>query len=342
VETGQEVLEGTQGAEVLNEQALEAEQTETVEPVEDVAESEESQELAEGEEPAEELPYEPDFTYTFKDEKLEFDPKVKELIKTKEDEDYYRDLFTSKKAFEQYKEFGSVRELENKLETYDDYVKSHETLNSINEEIETLGKMIESGNFEQFREYLNINKDDILKWAVNEVKAKEDPQFAQQLQMQRQQEMETFNLQLSNQMMQNNLQEQQIQQYDAELNSTLESNEVAQAYDKLLGTGAFKQAVIDHGSLVAMQTGRNISVAEAVSAVGDRLGGLVANQAGMQQVQETPQQNVAPQPSSPEQTVVIKQQGKNTIPPIRGGSNSPAKKGFKTLADLRAHAKSME
>jgi len=330
VETGQDVIEGTQDAEVINEEIL-AEETPAEEPVEPV----------EGEEtPAEEAPYEPNLTYTFKDEQLDFDPKVKDFIKSKEDEEYYRDLFTSKKAFEQYKEFGSLRDLESKLDSFTQFEESHKSLDGINQEIDMLGKMLEKGNFEQFRQHLQISKEDVLKWAVSEVKAQDDPAFAQQLSSQRNQEIENFNLQFNNQLMQNNIQVQEVERYNAELESSLESSDVAQAYDQSLGTGAFKQAVIDHGSLVAMQTGRNMSVAEAVKAVSDRFGGLVANPAGMQQVQETPQkQNVA---SNPENTVVVKQQGKQTIPPIRGGASSPAKKGFKSLAELKAHAKSME
>jgi len=47
--------------------------------------------------------YEPDFGYSIKDEKLEFDERLRGSVKSKEDEDYIRDLYTKAGGLDEYK-----------------------------------------------------------------------------------------------------------------------------------------------------------------------------------------------------------------------------------------------
>jgi len=141
-------------------------------------------------------------------------------------------------------------------------------------------------------------------------------------------------------MMQNNIQQQESQQYNAQLDSKLENSDVAKAFDSTVGTpGSFRQAVINHGLAQFHTTGRNISIDEAYAAVAGQYQGLVANTpVGTEEVEPTPTQKL---PSNPQNTVVIQQQGKQTLPNIKGGSQTPAKGRINSLEAMRKLAKSL-
>lgn len=290
-----------------------------------------------GEAPAPEE-YVPNHKFTFMDQELEFDDKVKGLIKTKEDEDFFRDMVTAQKAHEKYKELGGIRELEEKFNKLPEYESTQENYQALNQEVDLLKGMLEKGNIEQFRNYLGIPKETLLQWASNEAKAIQDPNFAQQLQGQYQQQHQNFDLHYQNQLMQNNMQQQMVQQRDNQLNQELGNSSVTQAYDNLVGApGSFRQAVIDYGITHHAQTGRDISVAEAVKAVESKFQGLVANQpnVGTQQAQQQTQV------SDPQKTVVINQGGKQTLPNLKAGDSTPAKKQITSLAQIRKLAGEM-
>ncbi len=332
--------------EAETEEPQEEPQQETEEPV---IETEEP--AAGSEEPVE---YKPDHNYSFKDESFEFDDKVKGMIKSKEDEQMFRDLFTAQKAQEAYKGFGSLREIESKMGEYETLTETQAKYNELDTEINVLGGMLQKGNIEQFRQHLGIPKEQLLEWAIKEAKAIENPEYAQELNNQYQIDQQTFNLQQQNEMLHNRIDQGEIQQKVAELDSGLENSEVskvASAYDEMAGKpGSFRQAIIDHGTNIFHTQGRNIEVSEAVQAVTQKFQGLVKSEAvgtqqdpntqDIQQVNTQPVQQVAPK-SNPDQTVVINQGGKQTIPNLQSGSGAPAKKVVKSLADIRKIAQSL-
>lgn len=330
-----------------------SEESETVNEPEVIDEPEIEQGTEESEQGTEEIPeetaqdesrpedegYKPNHKYSFMDEEFEFDDKVKSVIKSKEDEDYFRDVFTAQKAHAAYKEFGGVREIGDKLKNYENVDSSFKNLNA---EISQVEGMLRAGNIEQFREYLGIPKEKLLDWAVSEAQAQQDPSVAAQLQQQYMQQAQTFNLQNEHNMMQNKIEQQMADQYNRDLEMGLEGSNVAKAYDDLVGTqGSFRQAVINHGLAEHQIHSRNISVGEAIKAVEAQFGGLVANQSvGTQQ---SPQPQVQTQVNNdPQQTVVINQGNQETIPNLRAGSQTPAKKQIRSLADLKKYAKTLE
>lgn len=307
---------------------------------EEITDPVEPAEPAEPVDPVEPTEYTPNHKFSFMDQEYEFDDKVKSFIKTKEDEDLFRDFLTAQKAHAAYKEFGGVREIGEKLKGYQDIEKSYTGLNS---EVAQLQGMLNSGNIEQFREYLGIPKEQLINWAIAEAKAQQDPNEAAALQQQYLQQQQNFNLKYQYDMMQNNIEQQQVQQRHAELDAGLGNSNVAQAYDDLVGTqGSFRQAVINHGLVEYQKTGRDVGVADAIKAVETQYQGLVANQSVGTQVQ-TPQTQVQTQVvNDPKQTVVINQGNQKTIPNLKAGSQTPAKKKFKNLAELKAYAKSLD
>lgn len=324
------------GVEIENEVVEEEVASEEV-----VSENEEVPESVEGEvEKVEPEEYSPNHKYTFMDQEYEFDDKLKSFIKTKDDETLFRDMVTAQKAHEKYKEFGGIREIETKLGEHEEYGTKAKSFEELNTEVNQLQGMLQKGNIEQFRSYLGIPKEQLLDWAIAEAKAQQDPNAAQALQQQYEQQQQHFNLQYQHDMMQNSIQEQQIQARTNELDQALESTEVAKAYDDLVGTpGSFRQAVIDQGIAHHQTTGRDTTVQAMVDMVAQRFQGLVANQSVGTQQNPQPEQPVK---SSPEQTVVINQNSQQTIPNLKAGSQTPAKKKIMSLADIKKAAAALD
>ena len=315
---------------------------ETALPTEEASVSEETPEET-TEEASEETPeeYSPNLKYTFMDQEYEFDEKIKGFIKTKEDEDFFRDMITAQKAHEKYKEFGGIREVETKLGEYTDLSETKTKYETLNNEINQLQGMLSTGNIEGFRQYLGIDKEVLLDWAIKEAKAMQDPNEAAQLQQQYQQQQQTFDLQYQNELMQNNIRQQEVNRRNAELDQGLEGHDVAKAYDDLVGTqGSFRQAVMDYGKTVWATEQRDVSVPEAIEAVASKFRNLVKSETVGTQNQT--QQNQSQAINDPEKTVVINRGGTNTIPNLRGGSTSPAKKKITSLAELKKFADSLD
>lgn len=121
-----------------------AEPLESETPAEEVvAESDQPVAEAEAVEEAAEEPqqYQPDFTFTVMDEKREFDERLRGYIKSKDEEDLIRDLYTKAAGLDVVKskyektteEIKSLRELENEYKTY-------------NQGISVLNEWINKGN----------------------------------------------------------------------------------------------------------------------------------------------------------------------------------------------------
>jgi len=335
-----------EGIQDTNEEEITTPEVET--PEAEIAEPQAGEGEPGSEDPgAEPEAYVPDFNYKYKDEEFQFDERLQGLVKTKDDEQFVRDLVTAQKAIGEYKEVGGIREIQEKLGNYERFetgFKDHETLNN---EINQLSGMLAQDNtagFEAFRKHLGISKEQVMKWATEEAQGMQDPAVMQQIEAQRQMHEQNFNLQYQNNQM-HNIQEQQIvQQRTVELDTMLGSNDVAQKFDTLVGTpGSFKQEVMNHGTSVYNQSGGKtiLSVAEAVMAVQSKYQGLVANQNSgtNEQVAPTPTQQVK---SDPQRTVVVRQENKQVIPNLGGGQGSPAKQKITNLAQMRAAAKAMD
>lgn len=310
------------------------------EPTTEVETPEEPQE----QEPQEEPAYEPNFGFKFKDEEFEFDERLRSIVKDKDSEQFVRDLVTAEKAIGEYKQIGGIREIQEKLGNYEEFETGHKQFSELNEEINQLSGMLalnNSAGFESFRKHLGIDKEMVLRWATEEAQGMQNPEMMQQINAQRQLHEQNFNLQYQNNLMHNRQEEQIAAQKHVELDSLLGSNDTSKRFDDLVGTpGSFKQEVIRHGAYIAQTEGRELSIAEAYQEVANRYQGLVANQNSgtNNQVAQNPVQTK----SDPQQTVVIRQEGKATIPNVGGGNASPAKKRIANLEQMRALAKSMD
>ena len=188
--------------------------------------------------------WKPSFKFKVKDKELEFDDFVKPIIKTKDLEQKFKDLYekahgldevkTSREAFKQQVEEwkGKYSQVENSLQT--------------------LGAYVKKGDFRTFFQALNIPKDKIIQYAIEELKYQElSPEQRQQVDLQRQQQTEFEMAQTQNQTLQTQMAQMIQRQTEMELSQELAKPEIVSAitaYETQLGkAGAFKAEVIRRG-----------------------------------------------------------------------------------------------
>lgn len=266
--------------------------------------------------------WKPSFKFKVKDKELEFDDFVKPIIKTKDLEQKFKDLYekahgldevkTSREAFKQQVEEwkGKYSQVENSLQT--------------------LGAYVKKGDFRTFFQALNIPKDKIIQYAIEELKYQElSPEQRQQVDLQRQQQTEFEMAQTQNQTLQTQMAQMIQRQTEMELSQELAKPEIVSAitaYETQLGkAGAFKAEVIRRGQYY-----------EAVHKISPPASQLVSEVLALVGVQaQTQQGSQAASQSTPSQ-VVQNQQAKPVISSFQGGgAKSPAKRVPTSIEDLR-------
>lgn len=268
-------------------------------------------------------PYTPNFEFTVKDKKLEFDEWARPYVKDKETEAKFRDMFERVHGLDEVKAHRDT--IRNELkETKEKYATLDGGLNQLN-------TYLQNNDFRSFAERLKIPKDMIIRYAIDELKYQElSPEQRQEIDTQRNQQGQLTDLQLQNQQLLQQNEQYVMQQAEFQLNSELQKpdvTQIAQAYDARLGKpGAFRQEVINRGAYYEQVHGKTITAAQAVQEIVQVIGGQASN---------SPQANTTPQQPTPSQ-VVATQKEKPVIPNVQGGgSNSPYKKRPQSIDDLR-------
>ena len=123
-------------------------------------------------EPAEE--YVPSFTYKVKDEEKAFDERLTAIIKTKEDEDYIRELYTKADGLDSYKEKyeannGKLTEMESTLA---DFQEKHGVTQAFYQDIVAAR---DAGDHRKLMSSLGVGEDAILKYALDIAQERELP-----------------------------------------------------------------------------------------------------------------------------------------------------------------------
>lgn len=332
----EEVNTEVENTEVETETPAEGEEAE--------GEEEESEEGEEGEEgkpkPKEgEAGFVPNFKYKVMDQEKEIDDRLKTVVKTKEDEDFVRDLLTKAEGLEVVN--SKHKKLEEKhIALEQDY---NEQVIPYVREVENTKKLIAAPNYEQrdydsFFQKLGIPKDHILKYtksildyqdATPEQRAAIDNQRNMRMQMMQQEEQSQF--------FQSQNQQFAVQARTFELNSELtkpEVNSFVTAFDNLHGNGAFRNQVINQGALIFHNQKRDVPPSELVKLVMDQFKGIqtVAPQVIPQNI---PANQVPPKTTTPPAKKPI-------LPNVQGNGGSPAKKVFTSLDEIKAHRKSLK
>lgn len=272
-------------------------------------------------EQTEPTPYTPNFEFTVKDKKLEFDEWARPFVTDSEKEAKFREVFEKAHGLEEVKSHRDAIRDENKT------LKDENT--RINEGLSTVNTYLQNNDMKSFFEALGVPKEKILRYAVDELKYQEmAPEERQEYDAYRQQQTKLSQLELNNQQMYQQNQEMVKQQAEFALTQEMSKpdiSQIAQAYDTRVGQpGAFKKEVINRGIQYEVQ-GTVITAAQAVQEIAQLVGHTASQQA-------TAPTHAAPTPSQ----VVATQQSKPVIPNVQGGgSSSPYKKQPNSLDDLK-------
>jgi hypothetical protein len=304
-----------ENTEVIEEAAVSEEAITQEEVAEEVV-----AEPVEAEGAVEEEAYTPNLKYSIKDKEYEFDEWARDHIVDKETEDKFRDLFT--KA-------SGIDEIKTDRDQYkESYATTKEKLEVLDQQLAQLGTYISNKDYGSFAKALQIPKEDLIQFAIEELKYQElPPEQRQYIDQQRQERERLASLEYQNQMLSQQSQQMVQERALSELNMELSKPEVsqlAQEYDARVGQpGAFRQEVINRGAYHEAVNKKVITAGQAVNEVVNLLGGSIKPQAD-----SAPSQ----QPSS-QRTVAANQ--KPVIPNIGGSSgSSPSGKVYNSIEDL--------
>jgi len=264
----------------------------------------------------------PNFKFTVKDKALEFDDFIKPIVKNKELETKIREMYEKAYGIDEVK---SVRDT---FKTQAEEWKGK--YGQVEQSLQTLGGYVKKGDFRTFFQALNIPKDKIIQYAIEELKYQDLPADQRAaLEQQRQSQAEFEQAQQQNQMLQTQMQQMAVQQATFELDQALnrpDAVQVAQAYDARAGKlGAFKAEVIRRGQYY-----------EAVHKISPPASQLVAEVLNLVGVQAQAQQGSQATSIGTPSQVVQAQKDKPVIPAFQGGgAKSPAAKIPTSIDDLR-------
>lgn len=292
---------------------------ETVEtPQESTAPVEAPQETTETpvEASTEETPYEPNYKYNIKDQEFEMDEWSRPLIKDKDTEAKFRDLYTSSRALD------TVKESRDRLQS--EYEQVNGSYKELTDSLDILRGHVKNNDYQSFFQALGIETKTVQNWMLQHLQAEQMPpeqqqQYNQHLDaVRRATELERENQHLTAQ------QEQfAVQQREHELSQALQEpqvNQLMRDYDARQGrVGAFREEVLTYALGKYNATGEDVSAQDAVMAIAGFMG--VNNQVGAQTPQAQPQ--------------VVAPQNNPTIPNIQGRNTSPVRKAPKSIEEMK-------
>ena len=311
-----EVNENVAAAETTTETVSDAGASEVTPPAEIVGGTEAGT--------VEQQAYTPNYKFKYatsdksESEEKEFDEWIRPLIKDKNTEKAARSLYS--------KAYG----LDFVKPRYDEVKQNYTSLNndytSLVSELQELGKAVQRRDFGAILKATKIPEDLAIEYVINKLKYQEmTPDQRQQYDNQRSFEQRAYQGEDRTETLQRMYEEQAVQFKSMQLDSGLshpDVAEIAKTLDAKLGQGAFKSEVIGFGKATYRDTGKDLSVDEAIQAV------IKKYQPFMQMNTTSAQQVVGPQ-------------DKPVIPNVSGRNSSPAKKGINSLADLKARSKAL-
>lgn len=266
--------------------------------------------------------YAPNFKFKVKDKELEFDDFVKPIVKTKDVEQKIKDLYEKAHGIEEVK---AARET---FKTQAEEWKGKFT--QVEASLQTLGSYVKKDDFGSFFKALNIPKEKIIRYAIEELKYQElPPEQKAAIDLQRQQQTEFEMAQTQNQTLQQQMANLIQQQATFELNQELARPDVSQAitaYDTGAGqAGAFRAEVIRRGQYY-----------EAVHKISPPASQLVQEILSLVGVQAQAQQGTQASSNGSPSQVVQNQKEKPVISSFQGGGGkSPTRKVPSSIDDLR-------
>jgi len=258
-------------------------------------------------------PYVPTYKFKVKDKELEFDEFVRPSIKSKEHEQRLKEIYEQANGLPEVKQ------------SRDEWKTKYSTVEG---SINKLGQYVQKNDFNSFFTALNIPKEKIIEYAINELKFQElPPEQKATIEAQRQQQLALEQVQAQNQNYQTQMAEMVQRQTEFEMNQVFSRPDVALAvekFDAYMGKpGTFKTEIIKRGQYYETVHGRSPSPMELVSEFLQFVGVNAPTQQG----------NLgASQQVMPGQA----QQSKPTITSFASaGSKSPTKRVINSIDDIK-------
>lgn len=274
-------------------------------------EIDQEQQPASGEGEEQPAPYEPNFKYNVLGMEKEFDDRLKGVIKSKEDEEWLRDVMTRADGFENDKK--SYKQLRKDYEYIDSQFKQ------MSQDVNQVLEMRDKGDVDSLIHVLGVKPEQIEQWFYRQQQYKQlTPEQKNYYDNQRERDRSFYSLEKQNQELNQRLQQIELQTRQSELINKMNNSEFApviREFDSRNGQDAFMKEVIRRGYAYET-TGQTKSMDDVIQEVASF---LTFNQ---------PQQTPSPSGSA-QATKVIPNTGS-------GGSQAPVKRKPKDLDELRA------
>ena len=274
--------------------------------------------------------YQPNLKYKFLDQEKEFHPALKDLVKTPELEKILKEF---------HEKADGLDFIKPKYQTTREELKSvRSEYATMQQQIQNLGKMIQQGDLDSFFEGIQLNPRKVYDWVLQKVQEQEMPAeqraiYAQAREQKRRAALLEEQLQEKDQLVQQTTAQARAVELDFGLNNP-DVKPFAEAFDAQAGKpGAFKKMVAQQGLLAFHETGKDISVEEAIQRTMETYGKFVKPHAGATQANPG---LVQPQTANPQLV-----QPKPVIPNVQGKGSSPATRKVSSIAQLKELAAQM-
>lgn len=283
--------------------------------------------------------YTPSFKYNYVNEKGEraegeIPKEFQQFIKTKEQEESFRDVWTKAQGLE----FIKPRFLQTREENKTLRQEIDGNLRPLQTELRGLGQAIKIKDYSTVFEKLRITKEDLYRYVDEQLKYDNlPPEQRQEIERQRQAQARVRETETNNQTLMSEMQSQAFELRKLQLDTTLATGQIAtaaQKFDALYGEGAFRTQVIRQGQLAAVSEKRDLPAAEAVKRVIEM---FKLDQAKAAPVAQAP----TAQPSAPAAAPNAAPAPKSApvIPHVSGRGGAPAAKTFTSIDQIRELAK---
>jgi putative lipoic acid-binding regulatory protein len=260
-----------------------------------------------------EIDFKPSFVYKVKDEEFQFDDRVKSVIKSKADEDYFRDIYTKASGLDTYKQ---------KVGAYESQINELTSgLDELSQGFHRIKELRDSGKMDELVHTLGLKDEDIVNYALEIARLNQLPQEEKKV-IQQARDYERENRELKSKLSQventykTTTYEKSVQQDFQELQSMVSSaSDLAEA---MRSKGIDLQAeVINVGMSEFGRRGEDISIKDAFQIVVNKYGWL-------KDINKQPVQKELPRIDE-----------KDTLPIIKGGNSVPVSQEITSIEQLQ-------
>ncbi len=273
--------------------------------------------------PAQEA-YTPNFSYEYRTlagirEKKEFDDRLKQIIKTKEDEDFVRQMVTKAEGLDVNKR--NLTQIEEK------YANIEKEYSTIKHDVDFVLAARDRGDVFTALQAIGFNKQQIREAVYHDLEAEKlTPQQRQAYDRKHELENSTYHLNRKIQELEQKTRSFEVQSRTTELESIINAGDIApiaQDFDRRNGPNAFWNEVVSRGLMYATQMGIEKKPAEVVQEIITKYS------------LRAPETKPTPTSSAPKTLPVLPNTGSNS-------SSVPVRPKPLSVKSLKEYAKNLE